>query len=127
MISVAFNTSAAVLREWRDEIGMSRRCEDRRSVDNLRLQRLELFRNARSCPFEYALPILGPARANISAQESVPRRVGPCQELCFLTETPGSQITCLGMGGQAEQTASAPGKQTVSTTLNQTSGNGTWM
>ena len=57
---------------------------------------------------------------------SAPRRVGPCRPRCLSTNSVGSQIKCRGMGVRAGQTAHAPGQQTVSTTQNQISGNGTW-
>ena len=40
-------------------------------------------RTARSSPFENLPPIPGAARANTPAQESAPRRVGPCRHRCI--------------------------------------------
>ena len=66
-------------------------------------------RNVRSSPLGNSPPTHGAARANILAQGSSPRRVGPCRHRCLS----GSQI---GMGAQAGQTAPALGKRTVSAT-----------
>ena len=50
-------------------------------------------------------------------------RVGPCPLQCFLTDSAGSQIQCLGLGAWAERTAPAPGAEIVSTTQIRITGN----
>ena len=65
----------------------------------------------------------GAARANVPAQGSAPRRVGPAGAQCLTTDTVGSQIKCLCCGSSG----TAQGKRTVSTTRSQISGSGIWM
>ena len=79
---------------------------------------------ARSSRFVNSPPVPVPARANITAQGSAPRRVGPCWPSCLSTNSAGGQIECLGLGAQARQTAPAPGNQTVSGSLDVESGCG---